>query len=349
MQFEIKENKNTKLLRSSFHNYNFDKKTGAFMRWGEKFDVDPSYGLPEIADIEITDICEGVTGLDGVRRPCKFCYKSNSPSNTKNMSFDTFKEIFDKHIKKSSICQIAFGVDSQCKSNPDVWKIFQYCRENDVIPNVTVADIDPETAAKLACVVGGIAVSRYENKNVCYDSVKLLIYNEIKQVNIHIMSSEETFEMVKETFRDYLEDPRLKGLNAIVLLSLKQKGRGTKYTPLSKEKFGELVKIALDKDIPIGFDSCSCGKFLKEVGDHPQYEQFKMLSEPCESTCFSLYINVEGKFFPCSFTENTKEFGEGIDVLTCNNFITDIWFHPKTVEFRNKLLANNRSCPLYNI
>ena len=176
------------------------------------------------------------------------------------------------------------------------------------------------------------------------------LLNKSFAVNIHIMISEETLGQVYETFTDFInKDERLSGLNAIVLLSLKTKGRGKSFTPLSQEKFKKLVTTALDNDIPIGFDSCSCHKFLDSVKDHDKFEQFEMLSEPCESACFSSYINTKGDFYPCSFAENQGEWKTGIKVDTCIDFLKDVWYNEKTIKFRNELLRNKRNCVIYDV
>jgi hypothetical protein len=337
--------KKIKKFNKSDYNFIFDRENGFFVRWGKNFNDDPfysSYGN-EILDIEITDICKGPGGI-----PCPFCYKSNSPNNKSNMSFNMFKNIIDK--MPETLVQIAIGADAQGTSNPDMWKMMEYSRSKNIIPNITVADISDETADKLVKLCGAVAVSKYKNKNYCYDSIKKLIDRGMKQVNIHIMISEETLDQVYETFNDYIKgDKRLKNLNAIVLLSLKKKGRGKGFTPLSQDKFKKVVDYALDNNIPLGFDSCSCYKFLDSVKDRDNFKELEMVSEPCESACFSAYINCKGDFFPCSFSEGEGEWKNGINVPTCNNFVNDVWMHERTVKFRNILLDNNRKCPIYEI
>jgi len=177
-QFIVAENDQIKTVCSSDYNFLFNKKTGFFARWGKTKEDDPQWSAlgPEIADIEVTTKCHGVTGRDGKSRVCNFCYKSNTP-NGQNMSFDTFKTIFDKISKNRILTQIAFGADSHATSNPDLFKMMDYCRNNGynyVIPNITVAEITPETADLLAKYCGAVAVSRYENKDVCYNTVKML-------------------------------------------------------------------------------------------------------------------------------------------------------------------------------
>ena len=350
------ENEKCKIVEAkdkSFHHI-FIKENGFSMVYGKTKDEDPdfcSFG-PLIADMEITTICKGPriktsekNGLD-IYKPCNFCYKGNTP-NGSNMSFKTFKKVFDKLPK--TVGQIAFGVDASATSNPDIWKIFEYCRKKGVVPNLTVSDINDETADKIASLAGACAVSVYDNKDICYDSVKKLTDRGMTQVNLHLCYHSGNYTRIPEIIEDIKNDPRLSKLNAIVFLALKQKGRGIGFTPLPFHKFKEMIEIVMESGISYGFDSCSCINFLKAVQDHPKYEQFKTMSEPCESVCFSSYIDVHGKFAPCSFCEGIVGWEEGLDVVNCKDFLQDIWNHSKTVDFRESLLANRRSCPVYNI
>jgi hypothetical protein len=344
--YRIFEDKNVKRVISENYNYKFDKNTGDFYRWGKTVDDDPvfsPYGN-EILDIEITDICNGV-GSEG---PCKFCYKSNTDRNKTNMSFETFKEVFHKFNR--NLNQIAFGVDAKGTSNPDMLKIMHYTRENGVIPNVTIADIDDEMAKELSNVCGAVAVSRYSNKNYCYDSIQRLYKNGLNQINIHILVSNETLDQIYETFNDYLNgEERLKGLNAIVLLSLKKKGRGKSFTSLNQEKFSKMVNFALKNNIPIGFDSCGAHKLMKSLNKE-DLSKIEPYIEPCESFgMFSAYINCKGEYFPCSFAEGEGEWKNGINMLKIDNFLKDVWFSNKLNKWRKISIDNNRNCPLFEV
>lgn len=337
-----------KVCTSMDYKYIFNPENGNFVRWGRTKDDDPDYSPygPEIADIEITTICHGING-----KPCPFCYKANTPNGT-YMSFDAFKEIFRK--LPDTLTQIAFGVDSRCESNPDVWKIMEHCRENGIVPNVTVAQITEKTADKLANLCGAVAVSRYSDSDACYDAVHMLTNRGMNQVNIHMMISNETLPTAKQTLIDRLFDKRLKDMYAIVFLSLKQRGRGVKYNPISQENFKRLVDGSMAAGIPFGFDSCSAPKFIKAIEGSKHFDQLSMCTEPCESSLFSTYINVDGIFYPCSFCEGHGEWLVGLDVLNCSNFMNDIWNHPKTVAFRSNLLDhtddnNVRVCPIFNV
>jgi radical SAM protein with 4Fe4S-binding SPASM domain len=77
------------------------------------------------------------------------------------------------------------------------------------------------------------------------------------------------------------------------------------------------------------------------------------MSEPCESTLFSYYINADGIGFPCSFSEGTPEYG-GVDVVGCDDFLRDVWNAEETKKFRTRVMNNKdcngcRMCPVYNL
>ena len=159
-----------------------------------------------------------------------------------------------------------------------------------------------------------------------------------------------------QDMKDINKYPELQYVNAIVFLSLKQKRRGKNNDYLTQEKYTELVKVCMDKNVPFGFDSCSAPSFIESVKDHPNFESYKSLTEDCESTLFSSYINEYGDFYPCSFTEGWVEgaWSSGLSVLDCKDFIKDIWFNPRTVQFRNALLGNTdslgcRNCPAFSV
>lgn len=345
----IMDGKFTKIVVGEDYKYIFNKVNGNFKRWGKTYEDDPSYSPigAEILDIEITTICNGIKG-----KLCPMCYKSNTP-NGKNMSFDTFKKIMDK--QGNNLTQIAFGVDSMATSNPDLWKMAAYCRTLGIVPNITVADVSDEVADKLMNVMGAVAISRYAEKNVCYDSIKKLTDRGMSQINMHFCIMEETNDACLETLNDIKTDPRLAKMNAIVLLSLKKRGRGVKFTTLSKEKYANLVKVGFEKGITLGFDSCGALKFLDSIKDHPRYEDFKVMTEPCESTNFSEFIDVNGDFYPCSFAAESDGWHTGIPIVESTDMLTDVWYNDRVVAFRNNLNSNcnnchkARECPIYKV
>ena len=343
-----------KIIRSLKYNSFMDKKTGYFARWGKTKEDDPTlceFG-PEIADIEVSTVCSF---------GCKFCYKSNT-SKGKNMSFETFQKVFAKltnNGKGSPLGQIAFGLGN-FDANPDLWKIFEYCKENEVTPNVTING-DRMTDAdftRLAKTCGAVAVSRYTPTDLCYDAVQKLTENGLSQTNIHQVISQESYEDCLQLIEEACTDPRLENLNAIVFLALKERGRGVKMHSLrSAEKYKKLVDKAFKSGVDVGFDSCSAPLFMKAIENHPDYEQLYQLAEPCESTLFSIYVDVEGKVWPCSFMEN-EEY-EPVDLLEIEDFRKECWHSEKLNKFRKELLETAhcdnclvkgvRECPKYNL
>lgn len=345
MTGRVIENERFKSFFSKDYNYRFDKLTGNFERWGCNYNSDPQYGPgPELLDIEVTTICEGPGGIS-----CPMCYKDNSICG-KNMPFDIFQIILDKMPK--TLTQMAIGCDAQAKSNPDLWKMMEYANKCGIIPNITVADISKETANMISRYCGAAAVSRNSNKDFCYNSVKKLTDTGMDQINIHHCIYEENLTEILELMNDYQKDPRLKDLNAIILLSLKQKGRGIDLNPLSYKNFKYLVRKAFSLHVPLGFDSCTANKFMtvaRELFSKEKCQEIEVYCEPCESSCFSSYISVDGNFYPCSFVEGETGWEDGIDVVNCKDFISDIWFNERTCNFRRKLLENRRECPIFQI
>lgn len=342
-QFTIIDTPEKKQVRSDTYNYSFDKKTGRFARWGKTYEDDPSFSPigPEILDIEIS-----VNGCPN-GAICKACYKNNTPGLAVNMSFDTFKSIIDK-FKRTALCQVAFGITG-IQTNPDFIKMMKYCREIGVIPNFTLSGIDltDELAKECAEVIGAVAVSVYESdKSVCYDTVKKFTDLGINQCNIHCMVSQESLNFIDEVLEDIKTDSRLAKLNAIVFLGVKPKGRAKgKFSSLTTEQYEKLIIRCFDKEIPFGFDSCSAPKFEAAIKgatlelNFGEKEKYLSLSESCESSVFSSYVNIIGEFFACSFCEREPIFPRGVSVLEHDNFL-DVWYSKETKEFRKKLLAS---------
>jgi len=369
-----------KALKSEKYNFLFNKQTGFFIRWGKgdytnlekgfnlfdiklhriwsnmwgvkinihefftdlKTDGDFSVTAPEIVDWEISEKCS---------MGCAFCYKSNTIKNGKNISFKDFKDTF--HKLPPSVTSIAFGIGS-IDLCPDLWDILDYTKSNDIIPTITInGEATDDDINKLVKYCGAVAVSVYD-KDKSYDTVKKLTDKGLKQCNLHVMISEETYDNAFEILNDIKSDIRLSELRSIVFLSLKEKGRSVgRFTNLSQEKFDNLFKFAIDNKISIGFDSCSAAKANIFINKNTEYEYMKTFIEPCEAGGkYSAYINVNSEYFPCSFTEGTDGWKQGIMISNCNDFMTDVWFNKKTTDFGDKVSACrkcNIGCPIYDV
>jgi hypothetical protein len=329
---------------------------GYFERWGKDESDDPTYSPwgPEIADIEISTKCNGISG-----KLCQYCYKSNVPTGA-NMSLDTFKSVISKMNANNTLTQVAFGLGSNGDENPALWDMCDYLRENNIIPNGTVAQLSDETAQKIADHFGGVAISYHNDWDVLIDTINkltTLIKNgkakTLRQVNIHFMICEETYSECTKLLR-MIKNREITGVRAVVLLSLKKCGRAANdnFHQLSIDKFRDLVGYSLIYNIGIGFDSCSAHKFssvIKELfADKPDtIAHFEQLCEPCESFgVFSSYVNVDGNYYSCSFAETIEK---PISVLECGDFIGEVWNSDLIANRRSESFKRNRQCPYYEI
>lgn len=351
-----------KVIRSPEYNLLFDTETGFMARWGRTKDDDPEmcpWG-PEIADIEISTVCNGIGKDVDSRKPCVWCYKSNTGQG-ENMNLETFKNVFAKLNQAGTLTQIAFGI-GDLDANPDLWDIMGHCREHNVIPNITVngMGIDDDDAAMLAMHCGAVAVSHYGiNHGPCFDTIKRLTDQGLRQVNIHKLLSRQTYKDCFRLIDQVRIDPRTRKLKAIVFLLLKPKGdRNDLDGIVSLEEYKTLMSYAIDKGVSVGMDSCSAPMVLRILP-----EQYVQSVEPCESTLFSIYVNVRGEMFPCSFTEGTPgwEVGVPLDSPLRPDDAQFLWYNPRIVEWRRNLLASSsgcsscdvqrycRSCPVYDV
>lgn len=326
-------------VRSEGYNYLFNARTGFFARWGKTLEEDPQMApAPEILDLEISfgGQCAG---------NCEFCYKGNGGAQpVYNMSLDHFETILSK--MPPVLTQIAFGI-MNISTNPFFFPMMEAARAKGVIPNYTCHgfDVTDEVAKRTAELCGAVAVSVY-SKEHSYNAIQRFTDAGMKQVNIHFMLSEETYDKAFEVVQDVASDPRLKGLNAIVFLSYKPKGRnaGEFHTIKDVAKMRTLIAFCKEKGVNYGCDSCSAPLILKTYQGTDEYDRVAPMIEPCEAGCFSSYINAKGEFFPCSFTEGEEGWETGLDVLNCNDFIADIWQHERLQGFRDRLLGSTTGC-----
>jgi hypothetical protein len=194
-----------------------------------------------------------------------------------------------------------------------------------------------------------VEVGELLDREGCTEEQKDDFLRQYASVNIHQLVSEQTYDDCMELLQDMQTDPRLTKLNAVVFLMLKPKGRGTALGQMKNyEKYKEMVDYALARNLRIGFDSCSVPSFLNAVEGHADFKQFEQSTDRCESGLFSLYIDVKGRVWPCSFGQNRHDL-EPIDVLEIEDFERDVWLGPQMSRWRERLLKNERSCPLYDL
>lgn len=344
---------NFKLTFCEDHSYNcfFSKTTGLNIRFGKEVEEDVEYCElgPEILDLEVSvNGCVPVPGSTN----CKYCYKNNTNAKPTNMSFETFKKIVDSF--PINLSQIAFGITG-LKTNPYLPKMFSYCRDIGIIPNVTTvgADIDDKILDVLCEKCGAVAVSCYTGaKELCYKTIKMIHdrakekFNRNMHVNMHIVVSKSNMDHLRDVLKDIAEK-KVDGLKSVVLLRIKPKGRAEKMDcTVPYSIYEELVNYCINNSISFGFDSCSATpvmEVLKSMGK----PEFCVSAEACESSKLSGYINAKGEYWSCSFAEDT-DFIKPINVLDYGSVI-DWWNSDEVKKARFCKSPACKSCPIYNL
>ena len=285
--------------------------------------------------------------IDNINSVYYDCYTKQDIIN-RNLEYykDEVEEI--KVYNCGCLTQIAFGI-CDLDTNPDFIRMMKYCREFDIIPNFTFNGngLTEQLADEISKVAGAVAISVY-NKNKAYDCVKMLTDRGMKQINFHCITHDKSYEKILSIIDDISTDERLKKLNALVLLRYKPKGNGVgKFKQLTIEQYKHIIYYAKEKNVNIGFDSCSAPLYLQAIKGDKELEKTEIFVEPCESSLFSSYINCKGEFYACSFCEGEGMWKTGINVL--NKDFSSVWHNEQTKKFRDILLKNNRHCPMFKL
>ncbi|MEN6550068.1 MAG: radical SAM protein [Armatimonadia bacterium] len=347
-EYLVQDDPENKTVSSELYNMRFNKQTGHMARWGRTLEEDPAISPagPEILDLEVS--------AGGCPNKCPWCYKQNGERPAEHMSLATFKAIIAKFPK--TLTQVAFGITG-VQSNPDFIPMMEHCRSLGIVPNFTLSGIDltPELADRISKLAGAVAVSVYDDRDLAYNTVKAFTDRGMRQVNIHLLTAAERGEHMFRVLLAAQRDERLKDLNAVVFLGVKPKGGGRTLTPLSDYQFGMLTTFCLVNKLRFGFDSCSAFKFQKYVTSiqnaAPETTKALLeLTEPCESSCFSSYVNVRGEYWNCSFSEGAEGVAP-VNVLAVEDFLRDLWYKDAVVAFRQRVIdaRGQRSCPVYDL
>jgi len=265
------------------------------------------------------------------------------------MSYDTFRAILDKF--PPTLTQVALGL-TDIDANEDLIPILKYCRELDIVPNFTMSGYGADSIdwTIIVDLVGAVAVSVYPHTiGKAYNTLAALRNNGFKQINVHLLYHSGNLDFVKQVLLRDSKTRWLDDVNAIVLLGLKPKGRGANLTPATYEEFVSIVDLAMKAEVPLGFDSCSAPKFERYLEEYRPLDSWMMqMVEPCESTLFSIYVDVYGNAWPCSFCENESGI-EPVSILEAEDFIQDVWNSETFTSFRTRLKASGRRCPAFNL
>jgi len=327
---------NFRSIYSPEYNMVFNKTHGIMARWGKTLDDDAvfcPYG-PEIIDLEIA--------VNGCPNRCAFCYKSNDSGSPRVMSMEMLGDILDR--LPFTVCTIALGI-TNIGAIPDFEAVLRLIRDHDIIPTFTVSGLDnisDDLIDMFGRYVGSVSVSVHDNDpKMCYTTA-MRIRERVQQTNLHLVVSEGRKEFCQQVIA---EAPT--SISALVMLMLKPKGRAKEMgdRPASSETVDELIGACLERSINIGFDSCTSDKASRSLKSRGL--DVSMLCEPCESSLFSAYINIDGELWFCSFAEGEEQV-EPVNVLAHDSFY-EVWSHSNTVKFRNRVLDCGRNCPVWEL
>lgn len=364
MKYRIFVDNEKKIIKSRDYNEVHRFKDGLTLIWGRTKDEDPECECPAgstLADIEISSsskqdveratedhmVTDG--GCNGSASCKKFCYKESTFGKTVHMSLDMIKKVLDKFTP--ALSQIAYGICS-IDSHPQLFDILEETRRRRITPNLTMNGIGltDEIASKLSKLCGAIAVSvNPANKQEAYNCIKRLSQDYgMTQINIHAVLSEESAEFTKEICDDMLSDSRLKKCHCVVLLSFKNKANVKSFSPITQKSHGEVINYYLDKEVMVGADSCSGASFKRGIKDRANAKELERCVCNCESLHQSIYVNVFGVVYACSFSEGIDDWQDGISILDCNS-IMDIWNSEKVKNWRKRMSERGFECPYYKI
>ena len=328
---------------SPTHNYEMDMVTG-IKTYVEPYMSYNPYG-PEQLDCEISSKCYGPNGS-----PCVWCYKGSTPGGS-IMAFETFVDLFNK--LPQSLATIAFQVNYDATSNPDFWKILDYCKNNSynrVAVAIIVAHVSQETANRLGKYINTAGVSRYADKDLCYNSVQYLI-NAGVITGVTVIGALENYNLINEVIDDLTSpthaDPRLARARFAIWM-LKKCGRGLNYTELPP---AQLQTILQRYGQPLSYDRCSAKLFF----DNYPYNSINFdtkpadadaatsgLYWPCRQFLFNVFVNANGDISACFWltTPQRTVYPNIMNISAVTNFFTDVWYHPDVERFRADILYN---------
>lgn len=249
------------------------------------------------------------------------------------------------------LLQLAFGI-TNLTTNPELLQICAFSNRMGITPNITCHGKDEvsDSFLKGLCnMCGAVSVSKYD-KDKTYNFIERLKYAGAKQINMHLLIAEETYDDVIKTLYDIKNDKRLNYLTSVIFLFLKQRGRGEGFHTISQEKADDMFKTALDNDIKFGFDICCSHRFSAFVKKYPnQNLNIPTIYDYCDSSRFSGYTNTLGEYCPCSFIEGNGMWKNSPNVFDCHNFIDEIWNGDMQEMYRSILLGKNNHCLYYNV
>lgn len=298
-------------VRRHSPDYNFcgDPSSGVTLRWGRTLAESPLRApWPELADIAIGNRCS---------KGCPFCYRDSQPDGPL-MSLDAYEFVLERLRSErwGSVFQVALG-GGEPLEHPDLLGILDATVERGVVPNFTTNGelVDRALAREIAKRAGAVAVSARSLSSFARSAMNALVAAGVR-TNIHFVLSESSLDEACAILEGRF-DGALAGLNALVFLTYKPKGRaGEGDCLLEGPRLERFIKLAERKpaSLRIGFDACFVPPLLKSSAVE------EALVDSCECGFFSVFVDESLRVSPCSFNSGEEP---GFDLRSLS--LEEIW------------------------
>jgi len=313
----------------------FDPETGYFERHetvlvgadGNEQHVRPEWSPngPELADIHITKYCP---------LNCAYCYRESAADKKQHMSVSDFSNAID--TLTPWVCQVAIGGGSP-QHHPEFPELLRIARDKGVVPSWTTngVDLTPEIIEASRKYCGAVAVSMHPGINPLPAILKLMTGG--VATAIHVVLTHDLIDSWTTQLRLAKVGKGMLGgklpLYSCIFLMHKPIGRGNwEQHPTFVQKMNFVSALrAYEGKIALGVDSCAAPSLIAST----PIENLPVDNlGPCDSGCFSVFIDEELKVSPCSFNKT--------DIFSLEDTtFSDIWLN-KFDDYRNKVI---NACP----
>jgi MoaA/NifB/PqqE/SkfB family radical SAM enzyme len=314
----------------------FDPTTGYFERHDKWITVGRSGGMlperpewapngPELADIHITKYCP---------LTCEYCYRDSDPTKKQHMSVSDFSNVID--ALSPWVCQVAIGGGSP-QHHPDFVELLRISHAKGVVPSWTTngVDLTPEIIEASRKYCGAVAVSMHPHMNQFPAIIKLLKGG--VPTAIHVVLTRDAIDQWADMLRIANMGAGIFGghlpLYSCIFLMHKPIGRGKwDQHPTFIQKMNFVAALRTYKGaVAIGVDSCAAPSLVSST---PMADLPVENLGPCDSGCFSVFVDEELLVSPCSFNKE--------DIYSLEDYtFSDIWTN-KLQSYREKVIG---ACP----
>ena len=318
----------------------FDNQTGFYFRTGIINDkgidtgVDPFMAsFPQLLDVGVMGSCQHYKVCAMADTQC-YQHRKGEHKSQPNMTLEQFKSIVDQC--KGKTFQLALGGRGDVNKHEEFEDIFQYCRDNGIIPNYTTSGLGlTEKEVEVTKRLGGAVAVSWYRQNHTIRAIDMFV-NAGVITNIHYILGNNSID---EAINRLVNNDFPKGIHAVIFLLHKPVGLGQQENVLqvSDPRVKKFYKL-LDThklDFKVGFDTCNTTaiiNFNEKVDENS--------IDSCESGRFSAYITPDMQMLPCSFDNEKLRWAVDLN----KHSIQEAWNSDKFENFRNHFRFSCSGC-----